>query len=195
MARRLWRAGAHVVGADGSAEFLNRATRRPGGESIEWALVDALDDEAIGALGTFDAVVCTMVLMDLPDIAPLFRGVRRLLSAGPLVVVSAHPSFNHPDTSFWTEAGEDESGQAWSRLGVRLSAYTTPYRQPVFGIPGQKVAQWYFHRSMQQLLTPAFGAGFVVDALLEPTFPVGTTSRFGPELPPVLALRFVPAAI
>lgn len=193
LARRLLREGGRVFGADGSGEFLERARRRPGGHNIEWAVVDALDEEAIADLGGFDAVVCTMALMDLPDIGPLFRGARRLLSTGPLVVVTAHPSFNHPDATFWSEAGEDTSGQAWSRRGLKLSAYASPYQQPVFGMPGQQTPQWYFHRPLHQLLTPAFGAGFVVDALKEPTFSDGTASRFGPELAPTLALRLIPA--
>ena len=153
------REGGRVFGADGSGEFLERAKRRPSGENIKWAIVNALDEEAIADLGGFDAVVCTMALMDLPDIGPLFRGARRLLSTGPLVVVTAHPSFNHPDATFWSEAGEDTSGQAWSRRGLKLSAYASPYQQPVFGMPGQQTPQWYFHRPLHQLLTPAFGAG------------------------------------
>ncbi len=117
LARRLLRSGGRVVGVDGSGEFLERARRRPGGESIEWAVVDLLDEEAIAAVGTVDAVVCTMVLMDLPDVGPLFRGARRVLSDGPLIVATAHPSFNRPDATFWKEAGEDQSGAAWSRRG------------------------------------------------------------------------------
>lgn len=191
LARRLLKAGARVVGVDGSAAFLERARRRSGGEEIEWAVVDALDEEAIAALGSFDAVVCTMVLMDLPEIAPLFRGVRRLLTRGSLVVVTAHPSFNHPRVTSWTEAGEDESGEAWTRRGIKLSAYSTSYQQPVFGVSGQQLSQWHFHRSLQELLGPAFGAGFAVDALLEPTFPPGRASRFSAQLPPTLAFRLV----
>ncbi len=57
LARRLLGAGATVVGVDGSEEFLERARRRRGGDSITWAVVDALDEEAIAALGAFDAVV------------------------------------------------------------------------------------------------------------------------------------------
>lgn len=193
LARRLWRAGARVMGVDGSEAFLERARRRVGGDEIPWAVVDALDEHAVQSLGSFDAVVCTMVLMDLPDIAPLFRGARRLLAGGPLVVVTAHPSFNHPQVTIWSEAGEDESGQAWTRRGVRASAYASSYRQPVFGVPGQEAPQWYFHRPLHELLSPAFAAGFVMDALHEPTFAAETPRRFGPEIPPVLALRLVAA--
>ena len=193
LARRLLRLGAHVVGADGSGEFLERARRRQGGESIEWAVVDALDEEAIASLGAFDAVVCTMVLMDLPDVHPLFRGARRVLSRGRLIFATAHPSFNRPDVTFWTESGEDESGAAWSRSGLKLSAYATAYRQHVYGMPGQQVPQWYFHRPLHQLLAPAFRAGFLLEALEEPTFATGTKSRFGSELPPILAARLSPS--
>ncbi len=193
LARRLLREGAHVVGVDGSDAFLERARRRPGAESIEWGVVDVLDEEAIASRGAFDAVVCTMVLMDVAEVGPLFRGARHLLTAGPLVVVTAHPCFNHPDVVFWAEAGEDGSGEAWTRRGLKLAAYGAPYRRAVFGMPGQPVPQWYFHRPLQELLGPAFEAGLVLDALQEPTFPSEAESRYGPELPPVLALRLVPA--
>lgn len=192
LARRLVQSGARVLGADGSEEFLERARRRQGDATVEWAVVDALDEKSLASLGVFDAVVCTMVLMDLPEIKSLFRGVRRVLPQGPLVVATAHPSFNHPDATFWTEAGEDESGRPWSRSGVKLSTYATPYRQHVYGMPGQHVPQWYFHRPLHELLAPAFEAGFVLDAIEEPTFPEGTASRFGAEFPPILAARLIP---
>lgn len=193
LARRLAQSGAHVVGADGSEPFLERARRRPGGAEVEWAVVDALDEKALGALGVFDAVVCTMVLMDLPEIGSLFRGVHRVLPRGPLVVATAHPSFNHPDAVFWSEAGEDESGASWNRNGLKVSTYATAYRQHVYGMPGQQLPQWYFHRPLHELLKPAFDAGFVLDAIEEPTFPEGTASRFGAELPPILAARLTPS--
>lgn len=193
LARRLWRLGAHVLGADGSTEFLERAWQRPGGASIDWTVVDALDEDAIAALGAFDAVACTMVLMDLPDLAPLFRGVRRVLSQGPFVVATAHPSFNRPDATFWREAGEDASGAAWSRSGLKLTAYARAYRQHVYGMADQQAPQWYFHRPLHELLGPAFDAGFVLDALREPTFPTDTASRFGAGFPPILVFRLRPS--
>ena len=192
-ARRLLRSGGRVVAVDGSWEFLERARRRPGGESIEWAVIDLLDEEAIAAVGAVDAAVCTMVLMDLPDVGALFRGARRVLADGPLIVATAHPSFNRPDATFWKEAGEDESGAAWSRSGLRFSVYATAYRQHVYGMPDQQVPQWYFHRPLHELLAPAFAAGFVLDALEEPTFGVDTQGRFGSELPPILVVRLSPS--
>jgi hypothetical protein len=108
------------------------------------------------------------------------------------VLATAHPSFNHPDATYWSEAGEDESGRSWSRSGVKLSIYGSSYRQHVYGMPGQQVPQWYFHRPLHELLAPAFTAGFVLDAIEEPTFPEGHASRFGAELPPILAARLIP---
>lgn len=193
LARRLARLGGRVVAVDGSRAFLERAQRRADGEHIEWAVVDALDEEAVASLGAFDAVVCTMVLMDLPDLGPLFRGVRRTLSDGSLVAATAHPSFNHPNVTLWTEAGEDDSGATWSRGGLKLSAYATPYQQPVYGMPDQRAQQWYFHRPLHQLLAPAFTAGFVLNAVEEPTFAPGTASGFGPEFPPIFVARLSPS--
>ena len=191
LARRLDSLGATVTGADGSDEFLSRARLRSA-DRIRWVLVDATDEEAIAALGTFDAVVSTMAVMDLPDIAPLFRGVQRLLhTGGPFVVVTAHPAFNHPDVVFVTEDGEACDGDAWQRRTIRMSRYLKPYEQEVRGVPGQPVTQRYFHRPLSSILAAAFGAGFVLDALEEPSFREPSDGRYDarPEIPPVLAIR------
>jgi toxoflavin synthase len=51
LARRLVRSGARVTGADGSEEFIERAGRRPGSAGVEFAVVDALDEDAVSSLG------------------------------------------------------------------------------------------------------------------------------------------------
>ena len=64
-------------------------------------------------------------------------------------------------------------------------------------IKGQPQQQVYFHRSLQDLVKPAFEAGFVIDALEERAFPPGHIGGTTPlswsgnfsEIPPVLIVR------
>lgn len=86
-ARRLAALGATVVASDFSAAFLEKVRARMTTEHadrIEYRLVDATDEAALLALGErqFDAAVCTMGLMDMSVIEPLFRALARLLKPG-----------------------------------------------------------------------------------------------------------------
>jgi hypothetical protein len=62
-------------------------------------------------------------------------------------------------------------------------------------IIGQPVAQYYFHRPLNELLGAAFRAGLVLDGLLEPQLPPTSSSpRWSAwlnyrEFPPVLTVR------
>src|SRR4051812_42505316 len=72
-ARRLARGGANVVAVDFSESFLNCAPRPSQGLAVDYRLCDATDEAALLALGShrFDAVVCSMAMMDMPTIDPL----------------------------------------------------------------------------------------------------------------------------
>ncbi len=98
-ARRLGRAGATVVAFDGAETFVQCARKRtrPEDGDIRYLVLDAADESALLSLGEgrFDAAVCSMALMDLPDISPLLRSLRRLLKAGGRFVFSVpHPCFS-----------------------------------------------------------------------------------------------------
>lgn len=84
--------GAQVVGIDGSAELVARArTRHP---TLRFEVADltaGLPDDLPGA---FDAVVCHMVLMDLPVLDDLLTSTAaRLSDDGVLVASILHPAF------------------------------------------------------------------------------------------------------
>jgi len=73
-ARRMADLGARVVAFDHSARFIERAGQRTSeGVPIEWHVLDAAKAEAIQSLGIgrFDKAVCTMALMDMPEIPPV----------------------------------------------------------------------------------------------------------------------------
>jgi 2-polyprenyl-3-methyl-5-hydroxy-6-metoxy-1,4-benzoquinol methylase len=89
-ARRMAALGARVVACDFAEMFVERAQARTveNADRIEYRVVDATDEAALLALGaqSFDAAVCTMGLMDMPEIDPLLRALSQLLKPRARVV-------------------------------------------------------------------------------------------------------------
>jgi SAM-dependent methyltransferase len=198
MARKLASLGATVTAVDFSEELLARArTRTHSGDPIRYLAADATDEAGLASLGegAFDAVVCTMALMDLPVIAPLYRAVRRLLKPGGLlVVVTAHPSFNSNNPVFFSELS-DEGGVLRRGYGIKLEAYLDVPPVKAVGAPGEPNPHFYYHRPLQTLLGEAFDAGLVMDGLIERGFPAAADENppLGwsavPQFPAILGMR------
>ena len=73
-ARRMADLGARVVAFDYSANFIERARERtPSSAAVDYHILDASKAETLRPLGvgTFDKSVCTMGLMNMPEIAPI----------------------------------------------------------------------------------------------------------------------------
>lgn len=205
LARRLAELGGVVTAVDFSAKLIERAQQRrqPGGTPVHYAVVDATDEAALVALGEgqFPAVVCSMALMDMPVIAPLYRAVRRLLSpGGRFVFATSHPAFNSNNPAFLSEL-EDHNGALVVRHSLKISAYLElPPRRGV-GSPAEPAPHYYYHRPLSQLLGEAFAAGLVLDALEEPGFGPEGAAEARPlswasvwQMPPVLAGRLRPGS-
>ncbi len=181
MARRMAALGGQVTAVDFSAALLDRARQRgqvAGAPSasppIDYRLVDCTDEAALVGIGagTFDAVVCTMALMDMPVIAPLFRAATRLLKpAGRLVFATAHPTFNSNNPTFYAEMS-DHDGKIVVERGVKLKGYLQVPPVKGAGSPNEPNPHYYFHRPLHELLGAAFAAGLMLDALEEPAFGV-----------------------
>ena len=203
LARRLAALGGRVTAVDFSAELMERAKarRQDGGEPIQYSVVDATDEAALLTLGEgqYPAVVCTMALMDIPVIAPLYRAVRRLLSAeGRFVFAIGHPAFNSTTPVMCLEREEVESGTL-IRHSLKLSAYLNNPPFKAMGAPGEPVTHTYYHRPLQQLLNEAFAAGLILDGLEEPAFSEADAEPERPlswsnfsQFPPVLVGRLRP---
>jgi SAM-dependent methyltransferase len=195
-ARRLAELGATVVATDFSAPMLERARRRTAAPGIEFLELDATDPAALGAVpgAPFDAVVCTMALMDMAEVDPLARALPELLVPGGRFVFSTcHPAFNRVGTRFVAEH-EDQEGRFVTRRGVFVDSYLTPRRSEGVAMLGQPVTHLYFDRSLSGLLGPFLAAGLVLDGLEEPAFPAADAGEelnwSGlPEFPPVLVGR------
>ncbi len=203
-ARHLSRQGVHVVACDFAETFIARARKRDRGlvPAIDYRVVDATNERELLELGQrgFDAVVCTMALMDMADIAPLFWAIPRLLKPdGRFVFTIHHPCFNHAGSRFTAETDQPEA-EAGVTYSLRLSNYLNV--EPVEGVvlAGQPEPTYTFHRPLSEILNAAFNAGLVMDGVAEPAFPERTTSAKAfswaslPAVPPVFAARFRPAS-
>jgi SAM-dependent methyltransferase len=191
--------GASVVAFDYSIRFLARARERTvESAAIEYHQADASDAEGLLALGAnrFDKAVCTMALMDMPEIRPLIAALPRLLKPGGVFVFSVlHPCFHSAAIQRFAELHEEEAGRHVMRSGVKISSYLSPFARKSEGIIGQPEAQWLFHRPISALFRCGFEAGFAVDGFEEPGFPTAESPGAGvrwndmPDIPPVLVVR------
>lgn len=190
VAREIARLGASVVASDASETFVDLARRHEGGHGIEYRVVDATDEASLVDLGTdsFDAIVASMVLMDLPDIGPLFRATKGLLRpAGRFVFAVLHPCFNNPSTTCLIEEGRD-----LSRLhSLKISDY--PDVAAEYRAAAEPAPHWFFHRSLSTIVQSAGSAGLVLEAMDEPLFdadaPTNSAWLQWSGLPPVLVGR------
>jgi len=197
--RRIASLGARVVAFDGSTAFVARARERtPADAPIEYRVLDAANDEQMRSLGVggFDKAVCTMALMDMPEIGPLFRGLARVLRPGGAFVFSVlHPCFHSPPMERFAEIYDEADGRSGARAGIKVSSYLSPSARKTEGILGQPEPQFVFHRPLSLLLQPGFDAGFAVDAFAEPRLPFDETRKPGlswadmTDVPPILVVR------
>lgn len=196
-ARVLASRGASVVAFDGSAAFVECARKRTSADAkVSYHVLDATDETALLTLGEsrFDAIVCSMALMDLATIDPIFRAARRLLRDGGTFVFSVcHPAFNSPRNNNTAEL-INENGRLRQRFGVSTEFYLSEYEDFSEGIINQPEPHPMFHRPISVLLKQAFAAGFVVDAFEEPAFPFDKSANAfsfakRPEIPPAMVVR------
>lgn len=192
-ARQMASVGVRVLATDFSTKMLEHA--RLHGDDIDYRLVDVTDEAALRALGdeAFDAVVCNMAIMDVPDIEPMAAAVPALLiPAGRFVVSTLHPAFNSGDATLVAEQTDDERG-VQRKYSVKVSGYGRSWTGKGVALDGQPITQWYFHRPLGAMLEPFFRHGLVVDGLLEPLLQA-EPGRHSPsavfaEVPGVLVLR------
>jgi len=138
-----------------------------------------------------------MALFDMVQIDPLFQALSVLLNPAAAFIFSVvHPCFNNPATQMVAEL-EDIDGELVTGYSVKIRRYLTPSVVHVRALRNQPEPQLEFHRALQDLLKPAFNAGFVLDALEERSFPpdhppgkvpLAWGANFS-EIPPVLIAR------
>ncbi len=152
----------------------------------------------------FDLVVSSMALMNVPQVEDAFREFARLLKpAGRLVFSLPHPCYPRRAGSRGVSQ-EDEEGE-WRLDYYQVSNYLEETMETV-SIPdadGHLQDVPTFHRTLTTYLGDLVGAGFVVDALIEPQPPdtPGAKADLGPgwweanrRIPYYLVLRAVKLA-
>ena len=164
------RQGAKMTGVDVSERMIALAREEeqcePLGIRYKVASASALPfpDES------FDAVLSTMTLMDLPDYEGAVRDFWRVLRSGGLLAFNiCHPCFDHT-IRLWEY---DDDGEV---TGVRLTSYYhTGSRMATWGFrtapDAEEVAPFVvpcFHRTLADIINPLCEAGFRIEAIAEP---------------------------
>jgi len=198
-ARRLAELGADVLAFDVSSRMIDnaRANTSETHGRVDYRVIDAMDGSALAALGRgrFDAAVCTMAIMDMAAIEPLMSALGGLLKSGGRFVFSiVHPCFNSAGVKLVAEEGTTEAGELVTRYGLAVSGYIRPRSVKGVAMKDQPAAQYYFERPISVLFNRCFDAGFVLDGIEEPTFPVSADNGRPSwsnitEIPPILVAR------
>ena len=154
----LARRGARVVGIDAAEQMLLRARERAGdaSQSIRFVQADLCSPLPLED-SSFDGIMSNMVLMDIPAIDTALAEFRRALRpSGRLVFSITHPSF-----FMWLWARDATGNRLWKPVDDYLTV-----RSEVIDFWGPTR---HYHRPLSWYIGALAPAGFVVDALLEPT--------------------------
>jgi 2-polyprenyl-3-methyl-5-hydroxy-6-metoxy-1,4-benzoquinol methylase len=163
--------GAHVTAIDFADAFINIAKGKSD-PSISFKVVDACNESELGRLAThdWDAVVCTMALMDMETVFPLARWLPEILKpGGPFVFSVLHPCFNSGEMVLCHERF-DTGDDVRDVYSVKVSNYLVEKPSLGIGMVGQPRSQYYFHRPTSELLRPFLQAGLLLEAIEEPSF-------------------------
>lgn len=145
--------GARVTGFDGSVELIGAARRTY--PEIRFEVHDLAVDIPVQR-DSYDAVVCHMVLMDLPSLDPVVAAVARALRpGGRFVFTFLHPAF------FRQEPSGRDSPPPWSR---RVTGYREPEEWWIESFGGHR----HYHRPLEQYVEALFRHGLLVRRLVEP---------------------------
>ena len=178
-ARNIALRGIQVTAFDFAEENIRNAQKYPS-ENINYLSLDATNYDQLISLGKekFDYAVANMVLMDIPEIEPMFRALPSILKPNGVFVFSiSHPCFN---SAYVTINKEDES--------LHITGYKQPTTTKGEAIRNQPELQYYFDRPLSDLLQIGFDHGLVMNGLIEPVFDSEAGGVFS-KIPPVIIMR------
>jgi SAM-dependent methyltransferase len=161
LARRLAaaEAGRAVIGLDSSSAQLSNARAEGGGP--EW--IQARGEALPFADGTFDAIVCCLVIEHAADPDALLGEAARVLAAGGrFLLMINHPIMQGPGSGL---VDDTILGERYWRIG--------PYLPETVNVeqvdPGVKVA--FAHRPLSRYINPLAQAGLFLTRMEEPEPP------------------------
>jgi 2-polyprenyl-3-methyl-5-hydroxy-6-metoxy-1,4-benzoquinol methylase len=185
LCRLLARQGVQATGIDAAVDLIRIARDRNAqlpSDAVKpvYQTADVRDLAALAGAMTedsFSAAACLLAIQNINPIAPVFRGVARLLKPmGRLVLVMMHPCFRGPKESSW---GWDERAMVQYR---RVDRYLLPRKIPIVTHPGKgKDYTWTFHKPIEAYVKALRNAGLLIDAIEE--WPSHKTSTSGPRAP------------
>ncbi len=185
LARALARRDARVTGVDISMRLLEIATRYEANEPLD--ITYRCDDAQVLATvadATFDGVVCSLALMDIPDIEATYRAVARVVRPrGWFVFAIVHPCF-YPPGSDWVRHDDGTT----SRQVRDYFAEVFWHSDNPHGVRGKVGAH---HRTLSTYMNLLVAAGWRIERLHEPQA-MGEIARQVPgyaEIPLMLIVR------
>ena len=184
-ARGLAEMGASVVGVDIAEALLTIARVEEGARplGIDYHVEDA---QSLASLtdGSFDAAVCNMALINIPDLAAACIAIRRVLRPGGAFVFSiTHPCFQTSRSSWTDEEPPRRAVGAYFHEGWWLSSNTDGVRGKI----GDE------HRTLSTYINTLTRAGLLIDEIAEPraNARVATFSPGYREVPALLVVRCI----
>ena len=187
--------GAVVTAIDFSSRMIEIAKSKPG-KNVEYIVADASSGTDLGKLpDKFDAIVCTMAMMDMENIEPLISHSTKMLKKhGAFVFSILHPCF-HSGEHWIGHEQDDLEGRVRDRYFVKVSDYLLESTLTGVAMADQPRAQYYFHRPLSSVFAHFFKAGFVLDGLEEPSFKDLESARMFDNvfrnIPPALVCRML----
>jgi ubiquinone/menaquinone biosynthesis C-methylase UbiE len=175
--------GARVTGVDLSAELLTLARRYEAEEPLGVTYIQD-DAQTLSRIESdaYDGVVCTLALMDIPDLTATLRAARRILRQGGWFVFSlTHPCFQSPYARTTEENGDP----------VRvIRRYLTEgfWRSEADGVRARLGSH---HRTLSTYLNALMTSGFALERLSEPPATGGRLAEtpVDGEIPALLLVR------
>lgn len=169
--------GAHVTGVDISPKMIEAAKdhEQQDPKGINYLITSGADlsmfDDA-----SFDAVLSTMALMDMPDYVGCIREIARILKDGGVLQFSiTHPCSM---TRAWKWLGDDTNPKQYMRIsnyfGLLKPKKETEVSQWYFGVSPEikkNVTPFQvpdFYRTLSDYFNTLVEAGFIVKKLVEP---------------------------
>ncbi|HEV8052463.1 MAG TPA: class I SAM-dependent methyltransferase [Parachlamydiaceae bacterium] len=185
LSRYMANKGAEVFGIDFSSTLIKQAQHRS--QDIKYEIMDLTDKielEKLSKSKTFDRIVCSMVLHDMPNIRPFFESLQFLIKPkGSFIFSIPHPCFNNPSILF------EPLGCLTVKDYIQLK--TSKFRSK----PGQPIEQLVFHRPVREYFNLLIAQGMVMNGFEEPCvdpriLPEKSLWAERPEIPPALISRW-----